>query len=167
MIVCTVCNKDVADLYGVKTPKKNVKCPNCWEVGDLVFKEDRLSVFSSSQESMNALYPSCKSPKETLGKLADKNTKNMGSYAQELNILKKEQRKAAIDKIMEKTGKKPLSKKSNKRPFYRPDRDTPITHDEANKICKELNIDTNSYIKSSKTPKHVIKVKRGNNTAVV
>lgn len=111
--ICVICRKDVVGYKII-----DGKCPHCDE--HLAYIESDYQ--PASFANMDAYYQSCSPPKQTIGSLADKNTKKLGGYVQEVEYKKKEDRYQAAK---EKLGSS-MPKKSGKRPFYRPDSDKPI-----------------------------------------
>lgn len=126
--ICIVCNKDVTGQTVV-----GGFCPICDEPLKIRFSDYETEPFAN----MDAYYSSCATPKGTVGGLADRNTKLLGSnYIAEQLELKKAKREEGLKRLEQKTGKKTV-KKSGNRPFYRPHSDKPITDSEAAKIIKE------------------------------
>lgn len=118
--ICVNCNKDV---NGYKIVDK--KCPHCDEMLNSVEQ----NVVINFDE---AYYQSCATPKEILGKIADKNTKRMGSLAEELTYNKKMER---VKAIKEKYGSS-FKPTSGETPFYRPGKST-LSESEMRRIIEQ------------------------------
>lgn len=131
-IICLFCNKDTEGFWTEQNIYE-IRCPHCDTAGkpdDFVTKVYETEKYSN----MDMYYVSCSTVKETLGRVADQNTKKMGSYVQELDATRGKERKEKIDQMGKNFAR------SGKRPFYRPDKDGPISESEAQKIIKEFDI---------------------------
>lgn len=128
---CSECDKVVDDL-----PIIDGHCPRC-DIPNfkIIVKEYQVDNFSN----MDMYYTSCSPPKQTVGSIADKNTKKFGkNFIEEAETIKKINRDKKIDQMFAEKGWKRV-KTSGKTPWYR-DGKSMITEAEAVKFMKENDV---------------------------
>lgn len=144
--LCTECEKVVDGL-----PVIDNRCPRC--------DCENFKTFSKKYEeikfsTMDMYYESCSTRKETLGSLADKNTKKFGrTYVEENAHIQKVQRQKRIEEIFAQQGKK-IVKSSGKKPWYRDGKGL-ISESEAQKFLKEhdVKVETKEKVVKKKVKK--------------
>jgi putative FmdB family regulatory protein len=109
-----------------------ITCPQCGEI-----EPDFHQVYDND-------LPFCIDNVQTLGQLADRNSKRIGKDEVEERTIKNKQRvRQASDKLLETTGAKPMESKT---PWWRsgedgmPKLDKPLSSQEVDKTAKELGI---------------------------
>lgn len=141
---CSECDKVIDDL-----PIIDGCCPRC---DAKEFKKIYKKYESNKYSNMDMYYESCATKKETIGSLADKNTKKFGKgHIEEIETIKKINRQKKIEQIFEERGLKQI-KSSGKTPWYRNGKSM-ITESEAVKFIKENDIGVKTVKKTKKVKK--------------